>query len=210
VTEDPYPNREGTDDQPHVAKSGASGKKMSLVFSICAAAVILAGIVGVVVTVMRAGSVVDKIDSTISSSIAALPGLTSTAPTANASVAQQVSDGKFQFVVDNFEFKSVIEDRIDPTITVSPHGVFVVVHMTATNTGSDPQAFMASLQKLTADGKVYEASSDAGVHLGGVYEDVNPGNTLGVAMAYDVPIGVTPESIELHEAPFSNGVIVKL
>jgi hypothetical protein len=40
--------------------------------------------------------------------------------------------------------------------------------------------------------------------------DLNPGNSVETAVVFDVPVGTDPESIELHDGPFSDGVTVGL
>ena len=132
----------------------------------------------------------------------------SSQPAPRAGVGQEVRDGAFAFVVSGVENATVVADTNDSSATTAPRGVFVIVKMTVTNVGDQTQSFTASLQRLKAGGNTFDASQDAQGYLGASTQDVDPGNQIEVSVAFDVPVGATPESIELHDSPSSTGVEV--
>lgn len=75
--------------------------------------------------------------------------------------------------------------------------------MTVTNVGDQTQPFMANFQKLKDGGNIFDPSADAQTHLGGLAENIDPGDQFQATVAYDVPVGATPQSIELHGWPVS-------
>ena len=40
--------------------------------------------------------------------------------------------------------------------------------------------------------------------------EINPGNSIDGTVVFDVPVGVTPTSVEDHDSAFSGGVTVAL
>ncbi|ULE33974.1 DUF4352 domain-containing protein [Mycobacterium sp. IDR2000157661] len=54
------------------------------------------------------------------------------------------------------------------------------------------------------------SSSPAWIYLGNTLADLNPGGTINTAVVFDVPDGTRPESIELHDGKYSDGVTVDL
>ncbi len=87
---------------------------------------------------------------------------------------------------------------------------FVLVKMTVTNIGTDPQTFFASFNKLSDGSTEYQSDDEAWIYLGNTLADLNPGDSIDTAVVFDVPVGTTPDSIELHDGPFSDGVTVGL
>ena len=66
------------------------------------------------------------------------------------------------------------------------------------------------MQKLKAGGTTYSIDDEATFYLDGSPAELNPGDTADVAIAFDVPPGTTPDSLELHGDPVSAGVDVPL
>lgn len=56
----------------------------------------------------------------------------------------------------------------------------------------------------------FQADDEAWIYLGNTLADLNPGDSIDTAVVFDVPVGTDPESIELHDGPFSEGVTVGL
>ena len=98
----------------------------------------------------------------------------------------------------------------DAPVEKTAHGEFLIVHMTVTNTGAMSATFLGTLQKLKAGGTTYSIDDEATFYLGGGVADTNPGDAKDVAIAFDVPPGTTPDSIELHGDPISSGVEIPL
>ena len=78
--------------------------------------------------------------------------------------------------------------------------------MSVLNTGAAPAQFIGTLQKLHAGGTVYNIDDEASFYLGGGFVEIPPGGEALVGVAFDVPPGTVPESIELHFDPLSPGV----
>jgi hypothetical protein len=127
-----------------------------------------------------------------------------------SSVGQAVRDGNFEFVVKGVDRAPSVSDPELPELTKTAQGEFVLVNMTVTNVGSEPQTFFASFNKLSDGTTTYESDDEAWIYLGNTVTDINPGDSIDTAVVYDVPVGTDLESIELHDGPFSDGVVVGL
>lgn len=131
---------------------------------------------------------------------------------ATAGVGQEVRDGKFAFTVTNV--------RTAPDAgTSKARGEFVIVTMTVTNIGNQPQSFFVQNQKLfDSGGREFAADSMAALGINGdengdntsMLTDMNPGFKVTVQVPFDVPPGTKPATLELHDSAFSGGVKVKL
>ena len=67
------------------------------------------------------------------------------------------------------------------------------------------------LGEVQSDGTaVYQSDDEAWIYLDNTLADLNPGDSVETAVVFDVPVGTDPESIELHDGPFSDGVTVGL
>ncbi|GJF08033.1 hypothetical protein NGTWS1803_11020 [Mycolicibacterium cyprinidarum] len=133
----------------------------------------------------------------------------SMAPTDGALTDGATSDGALAFSVDTVEITPSISS-VDYPVDKTAAGEYVVVHMTVTNTSDEPVMFLGTFQKLTAGGVVYSIDDEATFYAQGARADLNPGEQAQVAVAFDVPPGTDPESIELHTDPLTSGVEVPL
>ena len=119
-----------------------------------------------------------------------------------------VRDGGLQFIVNGV--------RLGPSISsehtrYKAHGRYVVVGLSVTNVGDQPETYMAIDQKLIVDGKQYDYAPEATILLDtNATSQINPGIGISVLIAYDVPAGTRPGSIELHGAAGTPGVDVDL
>lgn len=118
-------------------------------------------------------------------------------------------DGPLSFTVDGVEIgpKVVMSDA---PLEKTADGVFVVVHMTVANIGTEPASFVGTFQKLQASGAIYPLADEATAYLGGTAAPLDPAATTVVSIAFDVPPGSVPEFIELHGAPGGPGIQVPL
>jgi hypothetical protein len=116
-------------------------------------------------------------------------------------------DGPLTFTVHGIEVGSTVV-MSDAPVEKTANGEYNVVHMTVTNTGSEPTAFVASYQKLNANGEVYSIDDQATAYLEGTFADLQPGASADVSIAFDVPPGTEAESVELHADPTTPGVVV--
>jgi hypothetical protein len=124
-----------------------------------------------------------------------------------------VRDGKFEFTVT--KVKPGVSTLGDDTLSTEAQGQFVLVTITVRNIGKEAQLFDGSYQYLfDADGREFEASSEAAAHLGkeanSFLNVINPGNATTGIVVFDIPKGVTLSRIELHDSMFSEGVEVSL
>lgn len=116
-------------------------------------------------------------------------------------------DGPLSFTVHGIEVGSTVV-MSDAPVEKDAVGEYNVVHMTVTNNGTDPTAFIAQYQKLNANGQVYSVDDQATAYLEGTFADLQPGQSADVSIAFDVPPGTEAESVELHTDPTTPGVVV--
>ncbi len=103
-----------------------------------------------------------------------------------------------------------VTDPEFPDLQKAAQGEFVLVKMTVKNVGADPQTFFASFNTLSDGTTEYQADDEAWIYLGNTLADLSPGDAIDTAVVFDVPVGTDPESVELHDGPFSEGVTVGL
>lgn len=126
------------------------------------------------------------------------------------SIGMPARDGSFEFVVTGVGRAPAVADPQFPELQKTADGEYVLVEMTVTNVGADPQTFFPSFNTLTDGAMEYEADDEAWIYLGNTLADLNPGDTIDTAVVFDVPVGTQPQAIELHDGPFSDGVTVGL
>lgn len=127
-----------------------------------------------------------------------------------SSVGEPVRDGNFEFVVTGVERAPLVSDPAFPELQKSAAGEYVMVKVTVTNIGSEPQTFFASFNTLSDGTTEFRSDDEAWIYLGNTLADLSPGDSVDTAVVFDVPVGTDPESIELHEGPFTEGVVVGL
>jgi hypothetical protein len=139
----------------------------------------------------------------------------SSAPEAAAAepgVGTAVRDGKFEFVVTSVEPGAA--EIGEAPLTTKAQGQFVLVNVSVTNIGNEPQAFSGSDTKaFDSQGREFTASTSAAIYLpssNSLYTPINPGNKVDGKVVFDVPAGTALTSIELHDSMFSDGVKVTL
>lgn len=139
------------------------------------------------------------------------PDKASTASVAPAGSA--VRDGKFEFVVTGVD-EPAGSVGSNPYMKKDAQGVYIVVHVDVTNIGDKPQSYFGDNQKLIdGQGKQFSNDSEAGLNLNGanaITAEINPGNKVSVGIAFDVPAGTEPTTIEFHDSMFSGGAKVAL
>lgn len=120
------------------------------------------------------------------------------------------ADGPLTFSVVGVESGTTITDSENEFLTKDAQGEFIVVRLTVQNTSPDPGQFLGTFQKLNAGGQVYSIDDEATFYVGGGFIELPPGAQADIGLAYDVPPGTVPESIELHADPISPGVVLPL
>jgi Domain of unknown function (DUF4352) len=156
---------------------------------------------------------------------AAFSAAVSSAPSTNAAPAQgdsaatparigdQVQDGSLTFTVTDVQ--SGVQALGDSFLRTEAQGMFVLVHVTITNVGSESTTFMGANQTLLdSQGREFTADSSAAVmnvpDSQSFFTPINPGNSVEGVLVFDVPEGLSPAAIELHESMFSSGTLVYL
>jgi len=130
----------------------------------------------------------------------------------SAGIGDAVADGKFTFTVSSFDCGA--EKLGKGFLAEKAQGQFCVANMSVENTGDEAQLLDAGSMYAYAGDKKY--SADTGVSLSVkegqsfFLEEINPGNTVTGIVAFDVPLDVVPDQLELHDSPFSGGVMVEL
>ena len=132
-----------------------------------------------------------------------------------APAGSAVRDGKFEFQILNIaRAKTVSDPTGNPYMTATAQGEFIVITMSVANIGDQPQNYFGQNQKvIDASGREYGANSEADMYMNtsnSVMGDINPGNSIQVKAAFDVPPGTQPAALEVHDSMFSGGVSVKL
>jgi hypothetical protein len=124
--------------------------------------------------------------------------------------AGQAVDGDVTFTQNGIEIGPTVTAADNDLLSKTATGEFVVVHLTLTNSGQSPATFIADQQILTADGQTYTPDTEATFYLGGTSTVVYPDEPVEVAIAYDVPPGSVPESLQVHGDISSAGAVLGL
>jgi hypothetical protein len=146
----------------------------------------------------------------------ATPTATPTA-TQVAKIDTPVRDGKFQFTVTSISHAKSVGDTADG-LGDTAQGEYTILQVTVTNISSQSQTLDDSSQYIyDASGRKYDASTSADIDLNSAggsnsvfFNDINPGNTVRVKLAFDMPAGLNAVKAELHDSAFSGGATVNL
>jgi hypothetical protein len=116
--------------------------------------------------------------------------------------------GHLEFTLDRVQ-----RDWVDPEHTRAPKGTWVLTPVTVKNVGDGPATFRAEDQKLKEPGgQTLSPDTDTmDVEFPGHSSvTVEPGSQSLVYLLFDVPFGVLPNKIELHESAQSPGETLDL
>lgn len=219
-----YPDPDGSGGQryfdgqswtDHPRPAGPNGK---VVAGIIAAVVVLIVVAAAGVYLTLRADVGEPTVTHKPSDAAAQNSVVASEPAADAptlenqarSMGQPVRDGNFQFVVKGVERAPSVADAQFPDLKKAAEGEYLLVKMTVTNVGTEPQTFFASFNTLSDGSTEYHSDDEAWIYLGNTLADLNPGDSIDTALVFDVPVGTEAESIELHGGPISEGVTVGL
>jgi uncharacterized protein DUF4352/uncharacterized protein DUF2510 len=224
-----YWNGEGWADEHPPAEEPPRPKKSRQEWAVliglgAAVLVLIGGIVAAVILAMRMGVGEPTVTAQATSAHATTPPITPLETTAieptalqdtapkepEAVVGEEVRDGDFSFVVTGVDRLDAVSHPEHPEIEKTAQGEFVIVRMTVTNVGADPQKFFVSFDTLSDGTAVFKSDDEAWLYLGNSVTDVNPGDALDTAVVFDVPKDTEVKSIELHDGPSSKGVTVGL
>lgn len=182
-------------------------------------ALIVAAILVVLFAIGKCGS--DDSDSSSSSRSsstsrsASAPVIQTTAsakPTPTAAPAgSAVRDGKFEFQVIDMTRAKQAGNLGNHFMIVDAQGEFIILTLSVTNIGDRAQSYFGTNQKLIdTAGRQYEANSTADMWMNEGTGEINPGNSIQVRAAFDVPPGIQPAELEVHDSVFSGGTSVRL
>lgn len=142
---------------------------------------------------------------------AATPESGETAPAA-AKVGQAVRDGKFEFTVT--KIKCGVTRVGTEYFGQKAQGQFCLVTVKVSNIAKESQSFSSSSQKaFGADGAAFETDDAAGLYIKDndtLFTTINPGNTVTGVLVFDIPKTAKLAKLELHDSPFSGGVLVTI
>lgn len=125
---------------------------------------------------------------------------------APAPAGSSVRDGKFEFRVLGTRRAPVAGDPSNQFMTVPAQGEFVIVTLSVSNIGAEPQSFFGQNQKLIDfAGREYAPNSSADMWTNGGTGEINPGNAIQAELAFDVPPGTRVASLQLHDSMLSGG-----
>jgi hypothetical protein len=133
----------------------------------------------------------------------------SESPSAPSGSGPQASDGGLTFAITGVESAPTVQYQ-DAPVEKTAQGEFLIVHMTVLNSSDAQGTFLATLQKLKAGGTTYPIDDEATFYLNGGLAELNPGDQADVGLAFDVPPGTVPETLEVHGDPVSPGVDLPL
>ncbi|HKV17439.1 MAG TPA: DUF4352 domain-containing protein [Mycobacterium sp.] len=131
-----------------------------------------------------------------------------TSASASVESAPGTQDGRLAFTVDQVE-----RDWVDPDHSRAPQGTWVRIPVTVRNTGDSPQTFSAEDQKLVDPGGQTVAPDTDSMNAefpGHTSVVIQPASQSLVYLLFDVPFGLLPNRIELHESAQSPGVTLDL
>jgi Domain of unknown function (DUF4352) len=156
--------------------------------------------------------------SSSSSSRTSSRALAATAPAepatpAAAAAGSAARDGKFEFRVLGMTRAATAGNSSNQFEIVKAQGEFIILTLLVRNIGDEPQGYFGDNQKLIdASGREYGASSaaDLWMNVDNVTGDINPGNSVQVSAAFDVPPGTAPTELEVHDSMFSGGARIGL
>ena len=158
----------------------------------------------------------DVVRAAVSASVAAAPSTVVPSTPKAAPAGSAVRDGKFEYqVLDITRAKTVSDPTGNPYLTTTAQGEFIVITLAVRNLGDEPRSYFGSNQKfIDASGREFAPSSSADVWMNTTdpMGDINPGNSIQVKVAFDVPPG-TPTAgavLEMHASMLSGGVQVQL
>jgi hypothetical protein len=131
---------------------------------------------------------------------------TETTETSTPNAGGNATLGDFVFSVASTDTGDTITSPIDESVVKAATGEYFVVYLDIGNNGTSPLTWLSVLQLLSDGNQTYPPDVEASAALSGTNITINPGDQLETALAFDVPVGTTPTSIQLHGLPGDAGV----
>ncbi|HYO01857.1 MAG TPA: DUF2510 domain-containing protein [Mycobacterium sp.] len=216
----PPPGPPGPPAPPTGPSGDGPNKKLVIGILGGAAAILLALVVVIVLLVMRRDEpTVTTSQSTPSSTSETTSSETTSESSSESSATEsptppptgaEGSDGDYTFSVAGTETGDTITSNVSDAVQTTADGLFYVVYVNVSNTGTSPLTFVATFQQLSAAGQTFPLDDEATAFLGGTIADIAPGDKVETPLVYDVPVGTAPDSIMLRADPLSPGVQLPL
>lgn len=131
---------------------------------------------------------------------------TTESETSTPSAGGDATVGDFVFSVASTDTGDTITSPIDDSVVKAATGEYYVVYLNIGNNGAAPLTWLSVLQLLSDGNQTFPPDVEASAALSGTEVTINPGEQLETALAFDVPVGTTPTSIQLHGVPGDPGV----
>ncbi|MGH3645119.1 MAG: DUF4352 domain-containing protein [Mycobacterium sp.] len=206
--------------QPGGPSGEGPNKKLVIGIIAGAAAILLAIVLVIAFVVIGKNEPATTASQATSSESATSSSETTTSETATESseteaplpppTGAQGSDGDYSFSVASTETGDTITSTVSDSVETAADGMYYVVHLNVSNTGTSPLTFVATFQQLSAAGQTFPLDDTATAFLGGTVADIAPGSQVETPLVYDVPVGTEPDSILLRADPASPGVELPL
>lgn len=171
-------------------------------------------VIVLIAVIAGAGGSSDTASNSTSTDNSSTNNAENTQADAMAKIGEPARDGKFEFVVKGIECgkKSVGTNEY---LTKTPQGQFCLLTVNVKNIGDEPQTMFADNQYLfNAEGQKSSADGEATIYAGGTnstwMNEINPGNAVEGVIVFDIPVGQTPVTAELHDSALSDGVKISL
>jgi hypothetical protein len=130
----------------------------------------------------------------------------SESPTTTPALGDEATDGDFVFSIASTDSGDTITSPIDDSVVKTASGEYFVVYVSVGNNGAAPLTWLSVLQTLSDGTQTFSPDVEASAALTGDVITVDPGEQIEVALAFDVPVGTVPTTIQLHGDPGSPGV----
>jgi hypothetical protein len=212
-------------EQPPIGEPAAQDPRRRLIIRFCAACAALLAVLVVVLiyalfvhkdNAIQASSGPSSTTKSAAPTTSPSNGLggtgtetTTESPTTASGSGPRGTDAGLTFAVTGVETAPSVKSQ-DAPVEQTAQGEYLVVHLALLNSGDQPATFVGTLQRLKAGGTTYSIDDVATAYLNGTVAQLNPGDTSDVAIAFDVPPGTTPDSLEVHGDSAGAGVEVPL
>lgn len=116
-------------------------------------------------------------------------------------------DGDVVFTVNGAVFSNTAGDRSSGMFVEPSNGQFVLITLNMTNLEGISKMYSPSAQRvILADGTDTAANTTASMYLNPTITRVEPGQTVTIVEAFDVPEDAEVKGLEAHESMISPGV----
>ena len=126
-------------------------------------------------------------------------------------LGRPVRDGELEFVVR--DVRCGVRKLGSGPLARDPAGQFCLARVDVTNVKTGPRTLYEPFQKLQdSEGQKHAADFAARFYYRDqtLWDEIGPGESVRGTMVFDIPAGVRPVALELHDTALSGGVTVRL